>query len=129
LKSRSIIFSARFVGVIAGILLIIATFLAIQLSVYLDQRNEVHRAVMLYDLLFMTHPSKEEFEVYRQEHKLTPVAGEKMSRVRENGTPLIKDTLIRNTLQSGDIEIFVYNDHYYMHIKWIRCSIIAVMNR
>ena len=72
LKSRSIIFSARVVGAIAGILLIISTFLAIQLSVYLDQRNEVHRAVMLYDLLFMTHPSKEEFELYRQEHKLTP---------------------------------------------------------
>ena len=102
---------------IAGILLIIATFLAINFSVYLDQRNEVHRAVMLYDLLFMTHPSKEEFELYRQEHKLTPVAGEKMARVRENGTPLISDALIRKTLQSGDIEIFVYNAHYYYAYK------------
>lgn len=117
LKSRSIIFSARLVGVIAGLLLIVSTFLAINLSVYLDKRNEVHRAVMLYDLLFMTHPSKEEFEKYRREHKLTPVAGEKMSRVREQGKALIEDPLLRKTLQSGDIEIFVYSDHYYYAYK------------
>jgi len=117
LKSRSIIFSARFVGVIAGLLLMLSTFLAINLSVYLDKRNEVHRAVMLYDLLFMAHPSKEEFEKYRLEHKLTPVGGEKMSSVRENGKALIEDPLLRKTLQSGDIEIFVYNEHYYYAYK------------
>jgi len=117
LKSRSIIFSARVVGTIAGLLLIISTFLAINLSVILDKRNEVHRAVMLYDLLFMTHPSKEEFEKYRLEHKLTPVAGEKMSKVREQGKALIEDPLLRKTLQSGDIEIFVYKDHYYYAYK------------
>ena len=117
LKSRSIIFSTRLVGAIAGGLLIISTFLAINISVILDKRNEVHRAVMLYDLLFMTHPSKEEFEKYRLEHKLTPVAGEKMSRVREEGKALIEDPLLRQTLQSGDIEIFVYNDHYYYAYK------------
>ena len=117
LKSRSIIFSTRLVGIIAGFLLILATFFAINLSVYLDKLNEVHRAVMLYDLLFMTHPSKEEFEKYRLKHKLTPVAGEKMSRVREKGKALIEDALLRKTLQSGDIEIFVYNDHYYYAYK------------
>lgn len=104
-------------GAIAGLLLILSTFLAINLSVYLDKRNEVHRAVMLYDLLFMAHPSKEEFEKYRLEHKLTPVAGEKMSRVREKGKALIEDALFRKTLQSGDIEIFVYSDHYYYAYK------------
>ena len=117
LKSRSIIFSARLVGAIAGLLLIISAFLAINLSVVLDKRNEVHRAVMLYDLLFMTHPSKEEFEQYRLEHKLTPVAGKKMSRVRSEGKAFIEDPLFRKTLQSGDIEIFVYNDHYYYAYK------------
>jgi len=105
------------VGVIAGLMLIIATFLSINLSVYLDKRNEVHRAVMLYDLLFMTHPSKEDFETYRLKHKLTPVGGEKMDRVREEGKALIEDELFRKTLQSGDIEIFVYDGHYYYAYK------------
>ena len=87
------------------------------MSVYLDKRNEVHRAVMLYDLLFMTHPSKAEFETYRLEHKLTPVGGEKMDRVRKEGKALIEDALLRKTLQSGDIEIFVYDGHYYYAYK------------
>ena len=117
LKTNSIIYSARLVGVIAGVLLILATFLAIKMSVYLDKRNEVHRAVMLYDLLFMTHPSKEDFEAYRLKHKLTPVGGEKMDRVRQEGKALIEDELFRKTLQSGDIEIFVYTGHYYYAYK------------
>ena len=105
------------VGAIAGILLIITTFLAINLSVYLDKKNEVHRAVMLYDLLFMQHPNKKEFEAYRQKHKLTPVAGAQMTRVRQKGKVLIEDRLFRKTLQSGDIEIFVYSGHYYYAYK------------
>ncbi|HHD75891.1 MAG TPA: hypothetical protein ENK95_03585, partial [Campylobacterales bacterium] len=78
LRTNSIISSARIVGAIAGILLVIATFLAINLSVYLDKKDEVYRAVMLYDLLFMKHPSKEDFEIYRKKHHLTPVAGSEM---------------------------------------------------
>jgi len=105
------------VGAIAGVLLLISVFLAINMSVYLDKRNEVHRAVMLYDLLFMKHPSKEDFEVYRLKHKLTPVGGEKMDRVRQEGKALIEDELFRKTLQSGDIEIFVYSGHYYYAYK------------
>lgn len=104
-------------GSIAAVLLIISTFLAIKLSVYLNQRNEVHRAVMLYDVLFMAHPTKDEFEVYRCQHKLTAVDGDEMRSVREKGTSLIKDELIRRTLQSGNIEIFVYDAHYYYAYK------------
>ena len=104
-------------GAIAGGLLILATFLAIKMSVYLDKRNEVHRAVMLYDLLFMTHPSKEDCEVYKLKHKLTPVDREKMGKVEEEGKALIEDELFRKTLQSGDIEIFVYDEHYYYAYK------------
>ena len=117
LKTKSIIFSARLVGVIAGVLLIISTFLALQLSVYLDKKNEVHRAVMLYDLLFMQHPSKEDFEAYRLEHKLTPVGGKKMQEVEEKGVHFIEDKLFRKTLQSGDIAIYVYDEHYYYAYK------------
>ena len=105
------------VGAIAGLMLVVATFLSINFSVYLDKLNEVHRAVMLYDVLFMAHPSKEEFEAYRQKHKLTPVAGEQMEQVRNKGEALIQDPLLRKTLQSGDIEIFIYNDHYYYAYK------------
>jgi len=106
------------VGIIAGLLLIIATFLAINMSIYLDNRNEVHRAVMLYDLLFMKHPSKEEFEDYRKKHKLTPVGKKIMDKVRQKGKPLIEDALLRKTLQSGDIEIFICKDgHYYYAYK------------
>jgi len=117
LKTNSIIYSARLVGAIAGVLLILATFLTINMSVYLDKRNEVHRAVMLYDLLFMTHPSKEDFEAYRLKNKLTPVGGEKMDRVRQEGKALIEDELFRKTLQSGDIEIVVYAGRYYYAYK------------
>ena len=117
LRSRSIIFSTRLVGAIAGLLLILASLLAINLSVFLDERNEVQRAVMLYDLLFMEHPDKEEFEQYRQENKLTPVGGEKMARVRDEGKSLIQDDSVRKTLQRAGIEIFVYKDHYYYAYK------------
>ena len=104
-------------GAIAAALLIVSTFLAVQLSVHLDQRNEVHRAVMLYDVLFMAQPTKEEFEIYRCQHKLTAVGGDEMLSVREKGTSLIKDPLVRRTLQSGNIEIFVYQEHYYYAYK------------
>ena len=117
LKSKSIIVSTRLVGMIAGVLLVISTFLAVKLSVILDERKEVHRAVMLYDVLFLTHPSKKVFEIYRTKHKLTAVDGDEMLSVRTNGTPFIKDALIRRTLQSGDIEIFVYHEHYYYAYK------------
>lgn len=83
----------------------------------LDKRNEVHRAVMLYDLLFMTKPSKEEFERYLVKHKLTPVGGELMQTIREHGEHLIEDPLLRRTFQSGNIEIFIYKDHYYYAYK------------
>ena len=117
LKTKSIIFAARLVGVIAGVFLIISTFFAIEHSVNLDKKNEIYRAVMLYDLLFMKHPTKEEFEVYRLKHKLTPVGGAEMKRICSKGTALIEDELLRNTLQSGDIEIFVFENHYYYAYK------------
>jgi two-component system OmpR family sensor kinase len=114
---HSIIFSARLVGAIAALSLIAATFMAVSLSVTLDKRNEVHRAVMLYDLLFMTKPPKETFERYLREHRLTPVGGEEMQRIREEGSYLIGDPLLRRTFQSGNIEIFIYKDHYYYAYK------------
>jgi two-component system OmpR family sensor kinase len=117
IKAHSIVFSARLVGAIAALSLIAATFMAVSLSVYLDKRNEVHRAVMLYDLLFMTKPSKKDFRRYLKEHKLTPVGGEEMQRIREEGTYLIEDPLLRRTFQSGNIEIFIYKDHYYYAYK------------
>jgi len=116
-KRRSIIFSARLVGLIAAISLIAATFMAISLSVYLDKRNEVHRAVMLYDLLFMTKPSAEDFERYLQKHKLTPVGGKVMHNIREKGKALIEDPLLHRTFKSGNIEIFTYKNHYYYAYK------------
>lgn len=116
-KARSIIFSARLVGAIAALLLIASTVMAVYLSIYLDKRNEMQRAVMLYDLLFMTKPSPEDFNRYLKEHKLTPVGGEAMERVRNEGKPFIEDPLLRRTFQSGNIEIFVYKDHYYYAYK------------
>ncbi|HHS91890.1 MAG TPA: HAMP domain-containing histidine kinase, partial [Campylobacterales bacterium] len=85
--------------------------------VYLDKKDEVYRAVMLYDLLFMKHPSKEDFEIYRKKHHLTPVAGSEMQEVEKKGLPLIEDELLRKTLQSGDIEIYVYKEHCYYAYK------------
>jgi two-component system OmpR family sensor kinase len=117
IKAHSIILSARVVGAIAALSLIAATFMALSLSVYLDKRNEVHRAVMLYDLLFMTKPSKEDFQRYLKEHRLTPVGGEEMQNIREEGAFLIEDPLLRRTFQSGNIEIFIYKDHYYYAYK------------
>jgi two-component system OmpR family sensor kinase len=117
IRAHSIIFSARLVGAIAALSLIAATFMAVSLSVTLDKRNEVHRAVMLYDLLFMTKPPKETFERYLREHKLTPVGGGEMQRIREEGSYLIEDPLLRRTFQSGNIEIFIYKDHYYYAYK------------
>ncbi|CAA6821156.1 MAG: Histidine kinase [uncultured Sulfurovum sp.] len=105
------------VGAIAGVLLIVATLLALQLSVYLDKKNEVYRAVMLYDLLFTKHPSKDDFEKYIQKHQLTPVGGSKMKEVEEKGVPFIEDELFRKTLQSGDIGIYVYEMHCYYAYK------------
>lgn len=117
INNPSIIFSARLVGAIAALALVAAAFMAVSLSVYLDKRNEVHRAVMLYDLLFMTKPSPEDFERYLKQHRLTPVGGEDMQKIREGGIPLIEDPLLRRTFQSGNIEIFIYKDHYYYAYK------------
>ena len=91
--------------------------LAINFSIYLDKKNEVYRAVMLYDLLFMKHPSKEDFKLYIEEHKLTPVGGVKMKEVEKKGMPLIQDELLRKTLQSGDIAIYVYEENCYYAYK------------
>jgi signal transduction histidine kinase len=117
LKAKSIIFSTRLVGAIAGVLLVITTFLALQLSVYLDKKDEVHRAVMLYDLLFMQQPSQEDFEKYITKHQLTPVGGAKIKAVQKNGVPLIEDELFRKTLQSGDISIYVCEGLCYYAYK------------
>lgn len=117
IKTHSIIFASRLVGLIAALALIAATLMAVSLSMYLDKRNEVGRAVMLYDLLFMTKPSKEDFHRYLKQHKLTPVGGKEMQRIREQGTYLIEDPLLRRTFQSGNIEIFIYDDHYYYAYK------------
>lgn len=117
INPRSIVFSARLVGAIAGVLLIIAMMLSLYLSVYLDKRNEVHRAVMLYDLLFMTKPTPEAFKRYLKDHQLTPVGGAEMQRICREGKPFIEDPLLRRTFQSGNIEIFVYEAHYYYAYK------------
>jgi two-component system OmpR family sensor kinase len=65
----------------------------------------------------MAHPSKEDFEIYRLKHKLTPVAGVEMQEVEKKGIPLIDDELLRKTLQSGDIAIYVYEEHCYYAYK------------
>lgn len=105
------------VGAIAGILLVISTFLAINLSIYLDKKDEVSRAIMLYNLLFMTHPSQKDFKAYAIKHHLTPVGGAKMKEVEAKGMPLIKEELFRKTLQSGDIAIYAYEGHCYYAYK------------
>jgi two-component system, OmpR family, sensor kinase len=117
IKNHSIIFAARLVGAIAALLLIASTVMALYFSIYLDKRNEIQRAVMLYDLLFMTKPSPKDFKRYLKEHKLTPVGGKAMERVRNEGRPFIEDPLLRRTFQSGNIEVFVYGDHYYYAYK------------
>ena len=117
IKSYSIISATRIVGLIAAILLVMATVLAVNVAIYHDKNNEVHRAVMLYDILFMEHPLPEDFEKYLKQHNLTPVSGVDIKNVREFGKPLIEDELLRRTLQSGKIEIFVYKDHYYYAYK------------
>ncbi len=117
IKSYSIISAARSVGFVAAVLLVVATVLAINVAIYHDKNNEVHRAVMLYDILFMEHPTPEDFEKYLKQHNLTPVTGVDIKNVREFGVPLIEDELLRRTLQSGKIEIFVYKEHYYYAYK------------
>ncbi|WP_345969153.1 ArsS family sensor histidine kinase [Sulfurimonas sp. HSL1-6] len=117
INPRSIIFAARLVGAITALLLIAATLMALYLSIQLDKRNEIQRAVMLYDLLFMTKPTPEAFARYLKEHQLTPVGGEVMKRIREEGKPFIEDPLLRRTFQSGNIEIFVYDMHCYYAYK------------
>lgn len=117
IKGRSIIVAARLSGAIAALALIASTFMAVTLSVMLDKRHEVYRAVMLYDLLFMTKPSETDFRRYLKEHRLTPVGGDEMQRIREAGVPLIEDPLLRRTFQSGNIEIFIFEDHYYYAYK------------
>lgn len=117
IKSYSIISATRIVGLTAAVLLVIATILAINVAIYNDKNNEVHRAVMLYDILFMEHPTPEDFSKYLHKHQLTPVTGVDIKNVREFGVPLIEDELLRRTLQSGKIEIFAYKDHYYYAYK------------
>ncbi len=117
IKNYSIISATRTVGLIAAVLLVTATVLAINVAIYHDKNNEVHRAVMLYEILFMEHPTPEDFSTYLHAHKLTPVSGIDIKNVREFGTPLIEDPLLRRTLQSGKIEIFAYKDHYYYAYK------------
>lgn len=117
IKSYSIISATRIVGLLAAVLLVIATVLAINVAIYHDKNNEVHRAVMLYDILFMEHPTPEDFSKYLHKHSLTPVTGNDIKNVREFGTPLIEDELLRRTLQSGKIEIFVYKDNYFYAYK------------
>lgn len=98
-------------------MLILATLMAVQLSIYLDNRNEVYRAVMLYDVLFMQQPTPDEFQHYLKQHKLTPIGGEQMQRIQKEGKPLIEDPLLRRTFQSGNIEIFIFENHYYYAYK------------
>ena len=117
IKSYSIISATRTVGLLTAVLLVLATGLAMNVAIYHDKNNEVHRAVMLYDILFMEHPTPENFSKYLDKHNLTPVSGNDIKNVREFGTPLIEDELLRRTLQSGKIEIFVYKDHYYYAYK------------
>lgn len=95
----------------------ITTILAINFSVYLDKRNEIHRAVMLYNLLFMQHPSKKDFNKYIEKHKLSHIDIKEMEKVQKYGEHFINDELLRNSLQSGDIEIFVFEKHYYYAYK------------
>jgi len=113
IKNNSIIVSTKIFSLIAAILLISTTILAIYATIYRDKNNEVHRAVMLYDKLFMEHPSKEDFQKYLKKHTLTPVTGETIENVKKFGEPLIEDELLRRTLQSGKINIFIYEGHYY----------------
>ena len=113
IKNNSIIVSTKIFSLIAAVLLISTTVLAIYATIYRDKNNEVHRAVMLYDKLFMEHPSKEDFQKYLKEHTLTPVTGETIENVKKFGESLIEDELLRRTLQSGKINIFIYDGHYY----------------
>jgi len=113
IKNNSIIVSTKIFSLIAAVLLISTTVLAIYATIYKDKNNEVHRAVMLYDKLFMEHPSKEDFQKYLKKHTLTPVTGETIENVKKFGEPLIEDELLRRTLQSGKINIFIYDGHYY----------------
>jgi len=117
IRNNSIINASRIVGLIAALLLVLSAVLGTMIAVDHERHTQERRALMLYDLLFVEHPTKEAFRHYLEKHDLTPVSSNEILSVKEFGDEMIQDALLRDTFKAANIEIFRYKDHYYYAYK------------
>lgn len=116
-KTNSLIFKTRLIGFIAALFLLLATLLAITLTVYYDKKVEMDRAIMLYRTLFEEKPDEATFKMYLDMHHLTPISMDEAMEVMRKGTLLLADEGLADTFRDANIEIFIYKDQYYYAYK------------
>ncbi|HFU74353.1 MAG TPA: HAMP domain-containing histidine kinase [Helicobacteraceae bacterium] len=114
---HSILNTVRSIGVLGAILLILVAIFTAYFIIFLDKKHAVEQSIMLYDHLMRDVVCDDTMKMYLNANNLTKVEESYAQMVMGKNNYLISDEAIRKTFKNSNIEIFIFDNHYYYGYK------------
>ena len=108
---NSLILKVKFLGVFAGLLVTLMTYLAIDYTMNFSKSREVQKAILLYTEL--QNSNLEEIKIHLKENFLKQMPAKVVEPIIAKSAPVLKTKIFREALQSGDIQLFSCENYYY----------------
>ncbi len=112
-SNSSITNTVRGMGFLSALLLILIAFLATSYALYFDRKMAVKTSIMLYDRLEQSPRCDASMMEYLKTYSLKRLEEPEAMKIFEKAKPVIEDKDIRDTFQSGNIQVYMYDDYYY----------------
>lgn len=103
----------RSIGILSALLLILVAFFATSYALYFDKKMAVKQSIMLYDRLSKSPLCDASMMEYLKMSELTRLNEPAAMEIFSKAKPVIEDKEIRDTFQSGNIQVYIYDKHYY----------------
>lgn len=114
---HSILNTVRSIGALGAILLILVSIFTAYFIIFLDKKHAVEQSIMLYDHLMRDVVCDDTMKMYLTANNLSKVEESYAHMVMGKNNYLISDEAIRKTFKNSNIEIFIYDNHYYYGYK------------
>lgn len=103
----------RIIGALSALLIVIVALFSAYFAITFDKQAAVKQSIMLYDRLLNNSVCDESIKRYLKMSNLTRIDEAQASKIFKSARPLIQDDSIRKTIRSGNIQIYVHDNHYY----------------
>lgn len=114
---HSILNTVRGIGALGALLLVLVSISTAYFIILLDKKHAVEQSIMLYDHLMREVVCDDTMKRYLHANNLSKVEESYAQMVMGKNNYLISDEAIRKTFKNSNIEIFIFDNHYYYGYK------------